>query len=85
MINFENLSAGELYEIGKQLGVLSQTRPDIAHRLILGYWDGLSSWGNNENLGSVLCVLQNQGMHHVPPGNLCIPFAPLKPAGAGAK
>lgn len=84
MIDFENLTAAQLYKIGVQLGELTQSRPDIVYRLIIGTWDGLHSYGHTEDLGSFLNWLQNRGIHHVPLGNLRIPFAALKPAGAGA-
>lgn len=84
MIDLENLTEEELYALGKKLGELSQDRPDVTHRIILGFRDGLRSWGIHENLGDVLWMLWRQGNHRVST-LLRIPFAGLNdsPSGSG--
>lgn len=85
MNDFEKLSEEELYELGIQLGKLSKTRPDIAYRIVLGFRDGLVSWGKIENLGDILWSLWRQGKHECVEGSLSIPFVPpqISPSGSG--
>jgi len=83
MIDLESLTEDELYSLGKKLGELSQSRPDVVHRIILGFRDGLRSWGIFENLGDILWMLWRQGNHGISK-SLRIPFAGLNDAPSGS-
>lgn len=80
----EHVSEEGLYEIGVALAELSKKRPDIIHRVVLGYRDGLQKQGTFENLGGVLWMLRRRGEHECEPGSLPIPFAPLSGHLSGA-
>lgn len=87
MINLDRLSEEELYELGLHFGKMAQSRPDIAHRVVVGFRDGLESWGVQENLGDICWALWRQGEFNCPKKNLSIPFASLqpRPSGVGSK
>ncbi len=87
MVNLDGLSEEELYEFGLHFGKMAQSRPDIAHRVVVGFRDGLESWGVHENLGDICWLLWRQGEFKCPKESLCIPFISLnsRPSGAGSK
>ncbi len=86
-IDFSKLTTDELYEAGMELGKLSQTRPDIPHRLVIGLRDGLDGWGRQENFGEILWSLRRHGEYHCLKENLSIPFTNLtdRPSGVVPK
>lgn len=83
MFDFVSMSADDLHAFGEQLGKLSETRPDIAHRALLGFRDGLGSWSQTGNLGEVLELLYRQGKCGMSEESFKIPFAEVvkKPSG----
>lgn len=84
MVDLKRLSEQELYALGKQIGELSQERPDIGHRIILGVRDGLHGWGIIQNLCDVLWALWRHGEFKAQSKNLKIPFASLSRATSGS-
>ncbi len=86
-INFSKLTAEELYAIAVELGQLSQTRPDITHRFIVGLRDGLDSWGGSVTFNDIYWSLWRHGEYHCLKENLSIPFTNLtaRPSGVVSK
>lgn len=86
MKHFHEYTPEELYQLGREIGELSQLRPDIVRRIMLGVRDGVNDTGSGISMGFVLEYLWRRWHHHIadtetPPP---IPFASLLgPSGSG--
>ncbi len=64
MTDFEALSGDELYELGLAFGELSKTRPDIAHKFLIGVRDGMDQ-SDNYGFGEILSALWRRWHHTI--------------------
>ena len=81
-----SMNGDELYNLGKEIARISQERPDIVHRLILGMKHDLDDQGRFPSLGNFLEELWRHGTYNVS-GNLRIPFESIlqRESGLGGK
>ncbi len=86
VIKLQDLSSEELYLLGKEIGRVAEGRPDISHRVLVGFRDGLNEVenGSGYGFGDVFWFLWRRGNYklpELPP----LPFTCLleQPSGAG--
>lgn len=83
---FKKLNAHEVYSFGFELAKLAKKRPDIAHRFLLGFRDGMVKGGvyHCYGIGEILHSLWRQWFYRISQKNPPIPFRPLmEESGAG--
>ncbi len=84
--NLDGLTSDELYELGKALGKIAESRPDVTHRFLIGMRDGLNELQNGcgYGFGDIFWFLWRRA-HHVLSKTFPIPFVSLldQPSGQG--
>lgn len=83
------MSADELYALGRQIGDISTTRPDITHQVMVGLQDGMSQGPNptGYGFGELLQCLCRWWRHNLAHSNIHPPIAfntRSKPSGIGS-
>lgn len=84
-MDITKLNEKELYEQGQKIARDALTRPDAAHRMLLGLKHELERQGFYPQLGEVLHALWRHAWFNLDQKTLPIPFMPLNevPSGSG--